>query len=357
MEAIGQLTGGIAHDFNNLMTVIAGSADFLRRNRNLPEAKKLSYLDGIIETAGRATKLTSQLLTFGRRQAIKPRVLNVAQRLTAAQQLLGRTLGSKFKLEIAVSDPDLKIEVDEAQFEAAIVNAVVNARDAMPNGGTITLSAATEQRDGNAFVRVSISDTGLGMPERVKERAFDPFFTTKEVGKGTGLGLSQIHGFAAQAGGIAEIDTEEGNGTTIALLIPQSTKPLDQPGVPADPLKALPSLKILLVEDNDPVRAFTHDMLRDAGCNVIEASNASQALQLLDDSEQFDLMLADVVMPGQSGIELANQVRELRPNLPIVLVTGYSDELARGGVEYPCIAKPFTSTELRAAMESVLARP
>ena len=355
LQALGELTGGIAHDFNNLMTVISGSADFLRRNRDLPEEKKLVYLDGIIETAERATSLTSQLLTFGRRQTVQPRVLNVAHRLEVARELLGRTLGSKYTIAVDVADPTLKIEVDAAQFEAAIVNAVVNARDAMPKGGHVTLAATAERRGNESMVRVSIVDTGMGMPKRVQERAFDPFFTTKEVGKGTGLGLSQIHGFAAQAGGSTEIESEEGRGTTVSMLLPLSDKSIDETEMLEDQFEAILSLKILLVEDNEQVRDFASEILRDAGCDVIKANDAAEALDKLD-SQPIDLMLTDIVMPGQSGIQLANQVRKIRPNLPIVLVTGYSDEMLEGGVDYPFIAKPFTATELKGAIETALAR-
>ena len=355
LQALGELTGGIAHDFNNLMTVIAGSADFLRRNRGLPEEKKLHYLDGIIETAERATTLTSQLLTFGRRQTVHPKVLNVADRLTSAQEMLGRTLGGKYRIGVDVPDPGLKIEVDPAQFDAAIVNAVVNARDAMPSGGDITLRAAAEQAGGKPMVRVSITDTGLGMPDRVKERAFDPFFTTQEVGKGTGLGLSQIHGFAAQAGGSTEIESQEGRGTTIAMVIPQSFKEVHPPNERSGGSQPLASTRILLVEDNDQVRAFAHNMLIDAGCHVIEASNAAEALQKLDGAS-VDLVLTDVVMPGASGVELANQIRRSMPDLPIVLVSGYSDELVDKGTDYPFLTKPFTSVELKTVLGSALAR-
>jgi len=354
LQALGELTGGIAHDFNNLMTVIAGSADFLRRNRDLPEEKKLKYLDGIIETAERATALTSQLLSFGRRQVVQPRVLNVAHRLESARELLQRTLGSTYKIAVDVPDPTINVEVDPGQFEAAIVNAVVNARDAMPDGGSLILAARAEEARGSPCVRISVSDSGMGMPREVMERAFDPFFTTKEVGKGTGLGLSQIHGFAAQAGGHAEIESEEGRGTTVSIVIPLTGKPVQHPDGATAVSEAWLSLKILLVEDNDGVRAFADEMLRDAGCEVIVASNASEALARLA-SEPVDLLLSDVVMPMQSGIDLANQVRKTRPELPIVLMTGYSDEVAKG-VDYPLIAKPFTPTQLKTIIETALAQ-
>ena len=348
LQALGELTGGIAHDFNNLMTVIAGSADFLRRNRDMPEAKKLNYIDGILETVERATTLTSQLLTFGRRQTVKPRVLSIAERLESARTLLGRTLGSKYGIAVEPVEPGLKVEVDPAQFEAAIVNAVVNARDAMPNGGKIVLAASLEP-GAPGLVRISITDNGMGMPDRVKDRAFDPFFTTKEVGKGTGLGLSQIHGFAAQAGGSAEIDSREGQGTTVSITLPASDKPVESVTATDSAREALPSLKVLLVEDNEQVRAFTRELLRDGGCEVVEAKDASDALAQLD-GEGVDLMLTDVVMPGKSGVELANEVRKLKPGLPIVIMTGYSDQLVENAAEFPFIAKPFTFPELEEVM-------
>ena len=348
LQALGELTGGIAHDFNNLMTVIAGSADFLRRNRDMPEAKKLNYIDGILETVERATTLTSQLLTFGRRQTVKPRVLSIAERLDSARTLLGRTLGSKYGIAVEPVEPGLKVEVDPAQFEAAIVNAVVNARDAMPNGGKIVLAASLEP-GAPGLVRISITDNGMGMPDRVKDRAFDPFFTTKEVGKGTGLGLSQIHGFAAQAGGSAEIDSREGQGTTVSITLPASDKPVESVTATDSAREALPSLKVLLVEDNEQVRAFTRELLRDGGCEVVEAKDASDALAQLD-GEGVDLMLTDVVMPGKSGVELANEVRKLKPGLPIVIMTGYSDQLVENAAEFPFIAKPFTFPELEEVM-------
>jgi len=205
LQALGELTGGIAHDFNNLMTVVAGSADFLIRKPDLPFDKRKQYLEAIAETADRATTLTNHLLAFGRRQPIKPEVLDLNVRLDAISEVLSRTLGSAIQVELETGEAVGRVEVDVAQLETAILNAAVNARDAMPDGGTITLSTRNLHEAGRDYVALSISDSGQGMPAEVIERAFEPFFTTKEVGKGTGLGLSQIHGFAAQAGGRAEI--------------------------------------------------------------------------------------------------------------------------------------------------------
>ena len=353
LQAIGELTGGIAHDFNNMLTVVTGSADFLRRNRQIPEEKKLRYLDGIIETAGRASSLTNQLLAFARRQPVKPRVLEVGKRLEAARDLLSRTLGSRISVTIETVDPKLAVEVDPGQFEAAILNAAVNARDAMPQGGTLTLSARQERIGREKFVRVAITDTGLGMPPRIVERAFDPFFTTKEVGKGTGLGLSQIHGFAAQAGGFAEIQSEEGRGTTVSLLLPLSSKkPTDQTEAIRTNIGKLDA-KVLLVEDNEQVRNFADEVLKDLGCHVVLANNADEALDVLN-RNPVDVVISDVVMPGMNGIELADAIKARWHDLPVILATGYSDELASGRPEYPFVLKPFTAEQIHQAVSAAL---
>ena len=353
LQAIGELTGGIAHDFNNMLTVIAGSADFLRRNRAMPEEKKLRYLDGIIEIAERATTLTNQLLSFARRQPLRPRVLDAGKRLESAQELLSRTLGSRISVVVEATAPNLIVEVDPGQLEAAILNAAVNARDAMPQGGGITLAAHVEEIGREKFVRLSIADTGMGMPERVKERAFDPFFTTKEVGKGTGLGLSQIHGFAAQAGGFAEIESEEGAGTKLSLLLPLSTKQADEDATVVHNVPGELNAQVLLVEDNDQVRAFTHEVLEDLGCTVMVARDATEAIALLEKTS-VDVVITDVVMPGMSGIELADTIKKRWSDVPVILATGYSHELVAKRPEYPYIAKPFNSVRLQEVLASAL---
>lgn len=357
LQAIGELTGGIAHDFNNMLTVIAGSADFLRRNRDVAEEKKVRYLDGILETTDRATRLTSQLLAFARQQPLMPRVFYVVERLEAIGELLRRTLGSQIQVTTEGSDKSLRVEVDPAQLEAALLNAAVNARDAMPEGGQITLMACQESIGRETFVRVSITDTGNGMPDDVRQRAFDPFFTTKEIGKGTGLGLSQVHGFAAQAGGFAEIDTSEGTGTTLSLVLPLSLKEAEEQEVDRkDDSADRPDLRahVLLVEDNERVRGFAEDILRDMGCEVTAASNGKLALEMLEEVE-VDVVISDIVMPEMSGIELAARIVNRWPRLPIVLATGYSNELAVGSTAHPVVLKPFTSSELYDAVRTALA--
>ena len=225
LQALGELTGGIAHDFNNLMTVIRGSADLLRRG-GLSAEKRNRYLDAIIETSDRAATLTSHLLAFSRRQPLQPQVLDVNLRLDAIGEILGRTLGSHVRVDLDLADDLWPSEVDPAQLETAVLNAAFNARDAMPDGGTLTLATRNRESKQGDCICIEISDTGEGMPQEVIDRAFEPFFTTKPVGKGTGLGLSQIHGFAAQSGGHAEIHSSPAEGTTIRILLPRSTRPL-----------------------------------------------------------------------------------------------------------------------------------
>ena len=353
LQALGELAGGVAHDFNNLMTVIVGSADFLRRRPDLDPDKRQQYIEAIFDTGTRATKLTDQLLAFGRRRPLRPEVIDVNATVDALSDMLQRVLGSRISVRLDLSDDSGRAEVDVAQFETAILNAVVNARDAMPRGGTLTISTAIEPDLGGDLVAVRIRDTGLGMPERVLERAFDPFFTTKAIGEGTGLGLSQIHGFAAQAGGRAELHSTEGAGTIVSILLPKSDKALtaiaDEAGAATLPERVC----VLLVEDNVQVRSFAEDLLKDLGCEVLSAESADRALAILADANP-DLVLTDIVMPGMSGIELAAEIGRLRPGLPVVLATGYSEQAARGNERLPIVLKPYSASDLSAALAKAL---
>jgi PAS domain S-box-containing protein len=353
LQALGELTGGIAHDFNNLITVVRGSAEMLKR-ADLSDAKRDRYLDAIIETAERATSLTSHLLAFGRRQALKPEVIDLNVRLDALHDVLGRMLGSRIEVRLDLH-PDLwRVEVDPAQLESALLNAAINARDAMPEGGRLTLS--TVNVGGADEVCIGIADTGEGMPPNVLSRAFEPFFTTKSVGKGTGLGLSQIHGFAAQTGGRAEIESRAGEGTIVRIFLPRSDKAVTAAAESRKEAAGVPGKAILLVEDNDLVRDFAEGVLADIGYRVTSTASADEALaRLADPRTGFDLLVSDIVMPGTTGIELARRVHTSHPGLPVLLATGYSDDLLNGAAaEFRVISKPYGPAVLAEAVAEAL---
>ena len=354
LQALGELTGGIAHDFNNLMTVIAGASDFLLKNRDLPEEKKIRYLKAIVETSDRATSLTNHLLAFGRRQSLKPQVIDLTVRLDAFAEMVARMLGSPIKVSLDLAARAPLVEVDATQLETALLNAAINARDAMQGGGQLTLGTSDTQFQGKGAICITVQDTGSGMPADVLSRVFEPFFTTKDIGKGTGLGLSQIHGFAAQAGGKAEIESEEGNGTTLRIILPRTEKAVHR-APPEERLSPLPKgLKVLLVEDNMQVREFAADLLRDLHCEVVEAADGSEALDKVR-AGSFDLVFSDVVMPGLSGLQLADKLGEDQPELPVLLATGYSQELQSDqSRRFAVVAKPYDATMLARAMAAVL---
>jgi PAS domain S-box-containing protein len=353
LQALGELTGGIAHDFNNLLTVIRGSAELLQRPA-LSDEKRDRYVASIIETSDRATALTNQLLAFGRRQALKPEVLQLNLRLDAFAEMVQRTFGSLYEVALDLAPNLWPVEVDVTQLETALLNAAINARDAMPDGGRLILR--TRNLTESEEVSIEVEDNGEGMPSEIAERAFEPFFTTKPVGKGTGLGLSQIHGFAAQTGGRAEIESRPGEGTRLSIILRRSAKPVDQ----ADTAESLhlphADLRVLLVEDNDQVRQFAESLLAELHCAVVSAPSGEDALALLK-TERFDLLFSDVVMPGMSGVELANRVRADYPDLPVLLASGYSEEVVRGGAaNFQMVPKPYGLASLSQAIAEVVPR-
>lgn len=353
LQALGELTGGIAHDFNNLMTVIVGASDFLLKHPDLPAAKQRRYLESIAETADRATDLTNHLLAFGRRQPLNSVVLDLGVRLDAFAEMIGRMLGSRIQVQLDLRSTSALVEVDPTQLETALLNAAVNARDAMPDGGTLTLSTSDCELDGRAAVCIDIADTGTGISGDKLQRVFEPFFTTKEIGKGTGLGLSQIHGFAEQAAGRAEIESLEGKGTTLRIILPRSGKPVAQVQKKAPTVKLPPGLKVLLVEDNLQVRDFAAELLEDLHCDVVTASDGSAALKLLD-SQPFDLVFSDVIMPGLSGLELAREIAVRRPDLPVLLATGYGRLIEENSLQLDVVQKPYDVTSLGQAIAAAL---
>jgi len=354
LQALGELAGGIAHDFNNLMTVVSGSTDFLLRQPDMPAEKRTRYLHVVLETAERATSLTSQLLAFARRQPLEPEVIDLSVRLDALGEMLQRTIGSTYDLQLDLSPGLWHVEIDPTGLETAVLNAVLNARDAMPAGGRLTVVTRNVAHPSGDMVALSISDTGEGIPTDTLERVFEPFFTTKPTGKGTGLGLSQIHGFAVQSGGSADIESEVGRGTSVHILIPRTEKsPLDQhDGVLEISLPE--GLRVLLVEDSEHVRYFARHLLGDLGCKVVEAADAEEALSLLDD--QVNLVFSDIVMPGESGLQLAEKVIARYPSLPVLLASGYSSKqfIPQNERKFPILRKPYKLQSLSGAINQLL---
>jgi PAS domain S-box-containing protein len=355
LQALGELTGGVAHDFNNLMTVIRGSAELLTRP-GVSEEKRARYLKAILDTADRAARLTSHLLAFGRRQALKPEVVDLNLHLDAFAEMVGRTLGGQFEVRLQLAPSLPPVEVDLAQLETALLNAAFNARDAMPEGGTLTLATRHLAGEGGGEVMIEIADTGSGMSAEVLDRAFEPFFTTKPVGEGTGLGLSQIHGFAAQAGGRAEIRSAPEEGTAVRIILPATGKAFGSSTAATRPAAPPQGLNVLLVEDNDHVREFAQHLLDELGYRVLSAASAEEALEVLE-SETVDLLFSDVVMPGKSGVELARLARERNPRLPVLLASGYSEEiLGPAGAEFDVVRKPYDLNGIGAALGAALER-
>jgi len=369
MEAVGRLTGGVAHDFNNLLTVIRSSVDLLRRP-GVDADKSARYLNAIAETADRAAQLTGQLLAFARRQPLQVERFDVRERIGRMKQILATTLGSPVQLGFDIADDAGAIEADPGQFETALLNMAINARDAMPEGGRLAIAARRAEAppgtgsapaQADAFVAVSISDTGFGMDVDTVSRIFEPFFTTKDAGKGTGLGLSQVYGFAKQSGGEIAVESAPGEGTTFTLYLPraESDDASRAEAAPAPDTGALESRRVLLVEDNELVGEFARNLLVELGQGVRWARDAAAALAMIEESpEGFDLVFSDVVMPGTNGVELAQIVRERWPGLPVVLTSGYSHVLAEEGSHgFPLLKKPYSIDGLTAVLRSAARRP
>ncbi|MBX9933337.1 MAG: PAS domain S-box protein [Methylobacterium sp.] len=365
LEAIGQLTGGVAHDFNNLLTVIRGSAQMLCRP-TLPDERRQRYAEAIAETADRATKLTSQLLAFSRRQALKPEVFNVGQRIDAIVDMLRTVVGSRVELTANTQCEICYVEADPSQFETALVNMAVNARDAMDGVGQLRISIEPmtgvpgvrghSSAKGN-FVAVRISDTGAGIPTEKLAQIFEPFFTTKEIKKGTGLGLSQVYGFAKQSGGEVAVESEPGEGTTFTVYLPRVPA-----AVAAAALESTASDEarghghVLVVEDNEQVGRFSTQLLSELGFETTWAANAEAALGLLTEHPaRYAAVFSDVVMPGMNGIEFGKEVRRRQPDLPVVLTSGYSHVLAQEGSHgFELLHKPYAIEDLTRVLRNAI---
>ncbi len=352
MEALGALTGGIAHDFNNLLTVVMGNLDMLRR---VGDERKARLIDNALHAVEQGRKLTSQLLAFGRRQPLRPEVLDLKVLIAGMDDMLAQSLRGDIRLVLDLAEDLWPVEVDPTQLQVALINLAVNARDAMPKGGTLTIRAANavlQTGDRAEGVGLSLIDTGRGMPREVLARALEPFFTTKEVGKGTGLGLAQVHGFAQQSGGSLEIRSEVDQGTTVTLFLPRAHALPQTPEASQTGEQGIGrSLRILLVEDNPQVAEVATSLLQEHGHQVTRASTGDEALTVLERDHRFDLVFSDLVMPGErDGLAVAHAVRERWPDLPVLLATGYSEAANRAMKDgYTLLSKPYTpSTLLRA---------
>ncbi|WP_205686760.1 histidine kinase famiy protein [Caulobacter flavus] len=375
MEAIGQLTAGLAHDFNNLLQVVNGNLELLA-SRPL-DNRSLRYIDAARSAAERGAKLTRQLLAFARKTRLEPTAVNLSELIINFGELMESTLGSQIDVQLNLRRRLPAVLLDADHFEMALLNIVINARDAMPGGGVVTITtkslhlngdAAARQLPSGDYVAVEVRDEGEGMPRHVLERAMEPFFTTKGVGKGTGLGLAMAHGFVQQSRGRLEIESEPGQGALIRLIFPVA--PEATPRVPAPPAAspapgpievAADGARILLVEDNPEVQALAREILASAGYQVTTASSGDEGLAIFSSApETFDLLFSDIVMPGgRNGIVLAEEVRRLRPELPVLLTTGYNEDLLVEGPARPSldvIGKPYRRVELLDRVRQALAQ-
>jgi PAS domain S-box-containing protein len=370
-EAVGQLTGGIAHDFNNLLLVITGNLELLEGRLDGEEVRAL--LKEAQEAAGLGARLTDQLLTFARRRQPDPEVVRMNDLVVGTMDMLRRTLGEHISLSTALA-PDLwETRADPGQFQSAIVNLAVNARDAMPRGGKLVVETRNVTVDASHlgidpdlevghYVQLSVSDTGTGMPPAVRDRVFEPFFTTKEKGRGTGLGLAMVYGFVRQSGGHASVCSELGHGTTVDLYLPRLGVPATEQAAIQGTVDARPEASgvVLVVEDDERVRRLTVSQLKTIGCRVLEARDGPEALSVLERGTHVDLVFTDMIMPGgMSGREVVNAARELKPGIKVLLTTGYTEDLPPAeGLEresFRVLRKPYRQADLVAALRTVLA--
>ncbi|WLG53409.1 ATP-binding protein [Pseudomonas sp. FP1742] len=372
MEAVGQLTGGIAHDFNNMLTGIIGSLELLRRRLARGRTEDLdSLIDLGVTSANRAAGLTHRLLAFSRRQSLDSKPVEMNVLVASMDELLQRSINESIHLEMQLDDQLWVAEADPNQLESALLNLVLNARDAMPDGGKLLVKTSNQHLDAQYtqahnnlqpgdYIVLSVTDTGYGMPESTINRAFDPFFTTKPIGQGTGLGLSMIYGFSKQSGGHVTIHSEVGKGTTVSLFLPRFQGELVQ-DTQVD-LQHAPYARegetVLIVEDDPAVRVLVSAVLSELGYAFVEAGDADSALPILDSGQRIDLLISDVGLPGMNGRQLAEIGRQYRPDLKVLFITGYAEHAAvRGGFLDPgmqMITKPFTFDLLTAKVREMI---
>ena len=373
MEAVGQLTGGIAHDFNNMLTGVIGAMDIMRRRIASGRFGDLDrFMDAATTSANRAAGLTQRLLAFSRRQSLDSKPIDINALIGSLGELLGRTIGEQIALDLRLA-PDIPSGVADAnQLESAILNLAINARDAMPEGGALTVRTAFVELDAagaigmtdakpGRYICVSVSDTGVGMGTELLDKVFEPFFTTKPLGQGTGLGLSMVYGFAQQSGGHVAIDSIVGAGTTVSIRLPVAERTSE--GERDDEAVAAPQghgQRVLVVEDDPAVRLLIRDVLEEVGYSAIEAGDGSAAVPILASDEEIDLMISDVGLPGMNGRQLADTARSYRPDLPILFVTGYAENAAIRagflGTNMTMITKPFSLDNLGQKVSEILAK-
>jgi PAS domain S-box-containing protein len=367
MEAIGQLTGGVAHDFNNLLMIVSGHVEIL--HRRLADPKITQAIEAIQTASRHGERLTRQLLSFSRQQSLDPDVIDLRSRIEIIRPMMASSLRENIRFVDAIAPDVWRIEIDTAEFELALLNVAVNARDAMPNGGIFSMTAINTARAPDTptgplrgqFVAIALKDTGNGIPADLIGKVFDPFFTTKAVGKGTGLGLSQVYGFAHQSGGTVTVESKSGLGTTVTIYLPRTDKalPESERKPQAEASAAKPprrSGRILVVEDNSSVAQVTQSLLEQIGYETIRTDSATEALKLLDSGQTFDLVFSDIVMPGTiNGIGLAERIKERHRGIPVLLTTGYSEGLKLAGSNFDVLRKPFVVDTLEQAVQSAIA--
>jgi PAS domain S-box-containing protein len=358
MEAVGQLTGGIAHDFNNLLQGIMGALNIVKKRVSAGRIREVDrFIDAALDSADRAATLTQRLLAFSRRQPIDPRPIDVGHLIGTVEELLRRSIGESISMKVSIGDDLWLVRCDGNQLENALLNLAINARDAMPDGGAMTIEVANQVFDASEarsrelsageFVRLRVRDTGVGMPPDVKVRAFDPFYTTKPIGKGTGLGLSMIYGFVRQSDGSVTIESEPGKGTSVEICLPRYEGDAADAPVDEQPLhdhRIGTGEVVLVVEDQDVVRLLIVEVLSDLGYRALETSDSTAALRILQSSQRVDLLISDIGLPGLNGRQLADAARIKRPELKVLFVTGYAENAAGSsfldaGMEI--IIKPF----------------
>jgi PAS domain S-box-containing protein len=363
MEAIGQLTGGVAHDFNNLLMAVLGNLELLRKHV-AGDAKATRLIDGALQGAQRGASLTQRLLAFARRQDLQVGPVDLGMLVAEMKDLLQRSVGSRIAVEVAASGHLPPVSADANQVELALLNLAVNARDAMPDGGTIRIElnrveekTPSDSLAPGSYVVLSVIDQGSGMDAATVQKAIEPFFSTKELGKGTGLGLSMVHGLALQLHGRLTLKSSVGKGTTAELWIPVSTSEIQekqQDELPAGRPAAAGPKRILLVDDDMLIAMSSADMLADLGHEVVEAYSGKEALALMDGGATFDLLITDYSMPGMTGAELATAARERAPELPILLASGYADLPSGLEIDVARLAKPYSQQQLASVLGSIL---